>query len=212
MRPQMSTFALILSRAADADVAYLLLVVGLLAVTVEVLHPGGFVAGGLGALLLVASGVILSDLPVNELGLLLIAAGVALLLAEAFLPGGIVGALGLVAVIGGGLTLYDDGSDVRVSRGVLAGVAIGVAGFGLLVLRAIIRTRRALPPPATTTDLLGQVGVVERALDPEGVVRAGGESWTARTHGSIPVGAQVRVVKVDGLTLEVEAIEEGSAR
>lgn len=199
----MQTLALF-SPAIEPDIAYLLLVVGLLAITIEIIQPGGFVAGILGAILLVGAGFILADLPVNELGAALIVGGVALLVVEVFLPGGVVGALGLVGVIVGGLTLFDAGSGVRVSRGVLIGVALGVVGFGLLVLRALMKVRRSVSPPATSADLVGQTGVVERTLDPEGVVRAGGESWSARSKERVEAGAHVRIRKVDGLVLEVE--------
>lgn len=203
----MQTFAAIFSPGLDPDIAYLLLVVGLLAITIEIIQPGGFVAGVLGAILVVGSGFILADLPVNELGVALIVGGVALLVMEVFVPGGVVGGLGLAGVIFGGITLFDRTSNIRVSSGVLIGVAVGVIAFGLIVLRALIKVRRSAAPPASSDDLVGQIGVVERAIDPEGVVRAGGESWTARAPTRIEAGAHVRVAKVDGLTLEVEPSE-----
>jgi membrane-bound serine protease (ClpP class) len=203
----MQTLAVIFSPGLDPDIAYLLLVIGLLAITIEIIQPGGFVAGILGAILVVGSGFILADLPVNELGVALIVGGVALLVMEVFVPGGVVGGLGLVGVIFGGVTLFDGSSDVRVSTGVLVAVAIAVIAFGLLVLRALIKTRRSVTPVASAQDLVGEIGVVERTLDPDGVVRAGGESWTARTSGRIEAGARVRVARVEGLTLEVEPSE-----
>lgn len=207
----MATLASILGVTADPDVAYLLLIAGLLAVSIEILHPGGYVGGVIGALALIAAGVFLAELPVNGLGLALILAGVGLLIVEAYLPGGIVGALGLSGIIMGGVVLFDRSSDVRVSGGVLIGVGIAVAAFGLLVVRALARLRRDGRPPINAVDLVGTEAIVERAGDP-GVVRAQSGSWTARGIAGLPEGARVRIVRVDGLTLEVVPDPGGSDR
>ncbi|HEY8153440.1 MAG TPA: NfeD family protein [Myxococcota bacterium] len=56
-------------------------------------------------------------------------------------------------------------------------------------------------------NLIGAVGSVSAALDPEGWVRIGAERWRARVaseQAPLPVGAMVRVTKVEGLLLRVE--------
>ncbi|MFI5214974.1 MAG: NfeD family protein [Candidatus Limnocylindria bacterium] len=56
-------------------------------------------------------------------------------------------------------------------------------------------------------NLIGAVGTVSAALDPEGWVRIGAERWRARVaseQAPLPVGAMVRVTKVEGLLLRVE--------
>jgi membrane-bound ClpP family serine protease len=52
--------------------------------------------------------------------------------------------------------------------------------------------------------LIGQMGTVQEALDPRGIVHAGGETWSAvSTGGPIAAGAAVRIVGINGLTLSV---------
>jgi membrane-bound serine protease (ClpP class) len=55
------------------------------------------------------------------------------------------------------------------------------------------------------SELIGQVGVVRQALDPDGLVFVHGELWRARTSGDpVPPGETVRVDALDdGLTLMV---------
>ena len=57
--------------------------------------------------------------------------------------------------------------------------------------------------------LVGRVGSVERALDPEGFVLVGGELWRARVRGGVRVGrghSNVRVVGASDCVVEVEPL------
>jgi membrane-bound serine protease (ClpP class) len=68
----------------------------------------------------------------------------------------------------------------------------------------IVQVRRA-PVMTGRSELVGQIGVVREALDPEGFIFVHGELWRARTNGeSVPPGESVRVEGLDeGLTLRV---------
>jgi membrane-bound serine protease (ClpP class) len=69
---------------------------------------------------------------------------------------------------------------------------------------------RRLPPATGRESLIGAVGRTRTALEPEGAVFLEGELWRARTSGaSVPAGADVRVVSVDGTTLVVEPVGVG---
>ena len=57
-------------------------------------------------------------------------------------------------------------------------------------------------------NLVGATGEVTEALAPSGKVRVQGELWQARSSSELPPGSAVRVVAVDDLMLEVEAVEE----
>jgi membrane-bound serine protease (ClpP class) len=61
--------------------------------------------------------------------------------------------------------------------------------------------------------MIGALGEVVEAVDPDGVVSVRSARWRARTNRATPVaaGEQVRVVGIDGVTLEVEPLE-GAAR
>lgn len=56
-------------------------------------------------------------------------------------------------------------------------------------------------------NLVGATGEVSERLAPSGQVRVLGELWQAHSSSELPAGTPVRVVAVDGLTLEVEAVD-----
>ena len=60
--------------------------------------------------------------------------------------------------------------------------------------------------------MIGEDGVAEVAVDPDGVVLIRGARWRARTNRATPIeaGDPVRVVAVEGLVLEVEPPEGGA--
>ena len=77
---------------------------------------------------------------------------------------------------------------------------------------SMVRTRFATPTIGREW-MIGELGEVVVAVDPDGVVKVGDGTWRARTNRATPVavGAPVRVVAIDGVTLEVEPLE-GAAR
>ena len=63
------------------------------------------------------------------------------------------------------------------------------------------RARRCRRAPR---HLVGATGEVTEPLAPVGQIRVQGELWEARAATELPRGTRVRVVAIDGLTLEVE--------
>src|SRR5438093_7721284 len=87
-------------RSSDPRIASLLMMAGLLGLYVEFTHPGLAFPGVAGAICLILGLAALHVLPVNTSALALLLLGVALLVAEAFLPTfGVVGAGGLIAFV-----------------------------------------------------------------------------------------------------------------
>ena len=89
----------------------------------------------------------------------------------------------------------------------------GVASLVLGVLEVTFwqrRMRRQKVQPGVG-QLVGATGEAAERLDPSGHVRILGELWEARSSTELPPGARVRVVAVDGLTLEVEPVDEAAA-
>jgi membrane-bound serine protease (ClpP class) len=199
----------LLGSLIDPNLAYLLFVLGIVGLVIEIFTPGLGVPGAGGLLSLVLSLVMLEMLPVNLAGVLLVLAGVVLLIVELHVPGfGLPGIAGFISLVLGGLLLFDAGALVRVSRPLLLGTAIGMALFVLIVLGKVVRARRL--PPVVPTTLVGTQGLARTDLDPVGTVRVGTEDWTAKAmRQPIKAGAPVRVVDEEGLTLHVDAIDEG---
>ncbi len=206
----------ILHTLADPNIAFLFFVLGIAGLVIELLHPGISIPGVGGLILLVTSLVIMSVLPVNVGALVLIAAAFVFFVIDLKVPGhGIPTAAGIACLVVGGLYLYSGGvPDAQVSRPLIAGLALGLAGMFFFVVRGALRARRA---PVTTgvEALVGSTGTVLDELAPTGMVAVRGEHWSARLASPGPAvvagrpvrwagpGEAVRVVAVDGLTLEV---------
>ena len=93
----------------------------------------------------------------------------------------------------------------------LAGIG-GVLLTFVVGMPSMVRTRFATPTIGREW-MIGELGDVIEAVDPDGVVSVRDAKWRARTNRAtpVPVGEQVRVVSIDGVTLEVEPLE-GAAR
>jgi membrane-bound ClpP family serine protease len=150
----------------------------------------------------------------TALGFALLLLGAALLVAEAHVPGGVLGAAGGVALIVGGIFVIDDlggGAALAVPVGVGLGAAAG--GWALLVTRKAASVRRARIR-AGSEGLCGRVGVVRRWSEPAGHVFVDGALWRARhewpeTDGdALREGDPVVVERVSGLTLGVRRADE----
>ena len=107
------------------DVAYLLLLVGLVGIAIEIFSPGLILPGTLGVVSLLLGAYGTAQLPVTAVGIALLVIGIALLIAEAHLPThGILGAVGVIALAASGLLLFNtDSSAFEVSAPVVIVVA-----------------------------------------------------------------------------------------
>jgi len=193
----------------DPDLAFLFFVFGIAGIVFEVLHPGVNIPGVAGLILLVAAFVIFGLLPVNIGGLLLIMAAIGFFVVDLKVAAhGIPTAAGVACLVVGGLILYRPSvPNAHVSRPLIVAIALGMAAFFFFAVRAALRARKR-PALQTSGEILGREGVVTRDIAPTGVVRIGGEDWTAEAGGAaIPAGAKVRVVATYGLTARVEAVE-----
>jgi membrane-bound serine protease (ClpP class) len=187
--------------------------VGLLGLAIELFNPGLIFPGtfGLIALLLGLYGT--AQLPVQAAGLALLVLAVALIVAEAhFNTGGLLGVGGVVALVLGGLLLFnsDEGAGVSVPVVIVTGVLIG--SFFVFVTDRVVKARHE-PVYTGFEELIDREAEVRSALEPGGQVWVEGALWGARLadgEGRVAVGDRVRVDAVDGLTLVVRPLEESS--
>jgi membrane-bound serine protease (ClpP class) len=207
---RMSFWKRILDTIIDPNIIVLLLSLGTLGLTVELFNPGLIFPGTVGAISLIVGLFGLQVLPVSAAGVLLMLLAAAFFAAEPFVAShGALALAGAACFVIGSLMLFDPaGPQYQVSLS----VALAIAGtFALIVLLAvtkIVQARRR-PPVTGKDDLVGQIGIVRRALDPAGLVFVHGELWQARTQGgTLEVGTVVQVADVeDGLVLEVARAE-----
>jgi len=188
---------------SSPTIAYILLIVGINALILEFSSPGGFMAGVIGAILLLLGLYALGTLPVNYAGLLLIGLAFALFIAEALTPTtGALAAAGVGALVLGSMLLFDS-PYLAVSRGVIAGVALATGGFFLFAVSAIVRARRRCVATGREA-LVGRKARVRRALNPEGTIFLEGELWGAVAEdGPIARGEEVEVLALEGFRLRV---------
>jgi membrane-bound serine protease (ClpP class) len=141
----------------------------------------------------------------ETMGLVLLGAAVVLFVVEVFAPtGGLVGLLGIAALVAAGITL-------DVPWPVIAVVVVAIAAFGLLFGRKVWSAQKQERVMTGWEELVGDVGVVRQALAPAGEVFIQGALWRAQVEeGAEPVeaGQRVRVREVEGLTLVVEPAPE----
>jgi membrane-bound serine protease (ClpP class) len=197
----------------NPNISYLLLLAGLAGLGIELLSPGLILPGTLGAIAFLLGLYGTAQLPVNFTGVVLLLAGVAMIIAEAHLPThGILGISGVVALIAGGLLLYNTNSSAFGISPVVVIVAALILGGGVAfaVQRAV--AARRLPRRTGWEELVGQVAVVRQPLAPLGQVWLEGGLWAARLldggdDGEVPIGSRVRVESVHGLTLQVRPLE-----
>jgi membrane-bound serine protease (ClpP class) len=204
----------VLDVLVDPNVAFLLLLIGLLGLALEVLSPGTIIPGAIGTVALILGIIGAIHLPVAALGVLLLIAGIAMIVAEAHLPtAGILGVLGVAALIGGGLLIFDTGTDqIEVSPALVIGVA-GVLGLATVFVGGKAMQARHRPVASGPEVLIGEVAEVRIPLAPAGQVFVNGALWQARTASGVgrqEAGYRVRVDEIDGLTLVVSPLEEGA--
>jgi membrane-bound serine protease (ClpP class) len=206
----MSLWKRILDTIIDPNIIVLLLSLGTLGITVELFNPGLIFPGTVGAISLIVGLFGLQVLPVSAAGILLMLLAAAFFAAEPFVMShGALALAGAACFVIGSLMLFDPaGPHYQVSLW----VAIAIAGtFFAVIVFALTKVIQARRRPATTgkEELIGEVGVVRKAVDPTGLVFVHGELWQARTNGeTLQPGTTVRVDAIeDGLVLDVSQAE-----
>jgi membrane-bound serine protease (ClpP class) len=174
--------------------------------------PGFGVPGAGGTLAIILGFLGLGVLPVDTIGLVLMALGLALLIAELFAPGGVLGGVGAAALVLGAIVAFrDTPSDLRPPIWLVALLgSMLVVGFGgLLLATARARQRERTEGGA---GLVGQVAVAKTAMHPHGDVLIGGQGWRAELLGAerAEAGERVRIVGADRALLHVRKVEARS--
>jgi membrane-bound serine protease (ClpP class) len=201
---QMSLKQKILNILADPNIAYLLLMAGILGLYMEFSHPGSILPGVAGSICLLLALTALQLLPINYAGLALILLGIALLVGEAFAPSfGILGIGGIIALTLGSFFLFDtEGTDLMVDRSIIFATVATLGSFVLIVSYLVFRSQKSKPTMGYE-GLVGEVGEVRAKLSPSGKVFVHGEYWNAQAEDEIAVGEKVEVIGYDGMSLKV---------
>lgn len=195
----------VLSLIARPEVLFLLLLGALAGLGTEISHPGLIFPGIVGVLCLILFLFAAQIIPVNGAGVLLILLAIALFVAEVKVTSyGLLTVGGIVAMILGAMMLVDSSlPELRVGWKTLAPAVLVMALWSVTLVRLVAQAHSRTPVTGVA-GMLGQVGVADTPLAPQGYVRIMGERWNAvASEGSVAAGERVRVEAVDGLTLKV---------
>jgi membrane-bound serine protease (ClpP class) len=197
----------LLMLVTNPNVAFILLPLGVYGLIFEFLNPGAVAPGLIGAISLLIALYALAFVPINYAGAALVLLGVVLMVAEAHVGAfGALGVGGIAAFVIGSLMMFPAHTPgFTLSTGVVAGATIGSAALLLLVLAALLRSRRR-PVVTGSEALIGAEGETVSWQNGEGRVRVNGEIWLARSDASLAPGSRVKIVGRDGLVLRVEGI------
>jgi len=195
----------ILSRVLDPNVALILALAGLLGMYVEVTHPGLILPGVIGSISFILALFAFNMLPVNWAGAALILLAIVLFVLEATITShGILATGGVAAMIAGGLMLVEGPiPQLRVRLSTTLAVAFPVAIITVVLVRLVYVSHRRKSITGEQ-GMLGESGVATTDIHDGGKVFVHGEYWNASSQKPIPADARVRVVKVEGLKVEVE--------
>jgi membrane-bound serine protease (ClpP class) len=211
---EMSLWKRILDTLIDPNIIVLLMSIGVLGITIEILNPGLILPGTVGVISLIVGLFGLQVLPISWAGLLLMILAAGFFAAEAFVPShGALALAGAVSFVVGSLMLFDPaGEGYQVSIWVALAVGGTLGLVTAIVVTKVVRARRA-PTKTGREEMIGEIGMVRSAVAPSGLVNVHGEIWKAHAEGEpLAPGEYVRVQGIgEGLVLEVERAEEPAA-
>ena len=212
IRHEMNLKDRVINIIADPNIAYLLLMAGILGLYMEFSHPGVIFPGVAGAICLILALISLQLLAFNHAGLVLILLGIALLIGEAFVPSfGVLGIGGVISLALGSFLLFDtEDSGVGVDRSIIFAAVATLASFVLAISYLVYRSQKSRPTLGFD-GMLGEIGDVRAKLNPAGKVFVRGELWNAEADGEIDMGEKVEIVGHQGLNLKVRRLSGQSS-
>jgi membrane-bound serine protease (ClpP class) len=199
----------ILNIISNPNVAYLLMILGILGLFFELSNPGVILPGVIGGISLILAFFAFQVLPVNYAGVLLILLALILFIAEIkVVSHGVLTVGGVIALILGSMLLFDSPEPyLRVSWSVIAVTAATVTGFFVFAVTKALRAHHQRPTTGRE-GLIGKKGVADSRIAPEGKVFVNGEYWDAWSEEPIAAGEKVVVEAVEGMRIKVKRYEQ----
>jgi membrane-bound serine protease (ClpP class) len=196
----------VLSVIAHPQIAYLLLTLGTLGLTIELWSPGAILPGIAGGICLLLAFFAFQVLPVSYTGVLLILFGLFLLVLEVKVTSyGLLGTGGVMSLFLGSMMLIDSPlPELQIGLRLIVPVTLAIASILVFLVTLAVNAQRTAPVTGTS-GMLDEIGYAMTAIDAGGIghVRAHGEIWTATADNRIESGTPVRVTAIEGLRLRV---------
>ena len=199
----------ILAWMMDPNVAFIIFAIGMLALYVEFNHPGAVAPGVVGFICILLALFALNILPTRFAALALIVGAFVLFALEAkFQSHGVLAVGGIALMVLGAMLLVDGPiPEMRVKLVTALAVSIPLGAITVFLMTIALRARRSKVVTGEQ-GLVGAIGIVRSPLAPQGKVFVNGELWDAYSVLPLAMGEQVRVVRVEGLVLEVESLRQ----
>ena len=201
---------------ANPNIALILLAIGFVGILIELINPGGFIAGITGIAAIVLALVALGNLPVNWMGFLLIGLAAALFYIEIQASGlGIAGLIGGALFIVGSILLFGgfsqsdlNGPSFMANIWVFVVVSIAIGLVMIILIKASLDARKNRYEPGEKVTV-GQIAKTITDLNPTGTVYFSSEEWSAISETGILIrsGSQVVITNKDKLILKVRAVD-----
>jgi membrane-bound serine protease (ClpP class) len=194
---------------SNPNLAYILLMLGLLGLYFEFSTPGAILPGVLGGICLLLAIFSFQILPINYVGLLLILLAIGLFILEVKVHSyGILTVGGITAMVIGSIMLINAPvPELQPSLKFVIPVAVSLGLIFALLVFLVIRAH-AKKVHTGREGLIGEIGVVQTDLRPEGKVFVHGEIWNAVAEGDIPKGTKVKIIEVlENLRIRVQKLE-----
>lgn len=197
----------VLNTITNPNVAYVLMMLGMLGLFFELSNPGVILPGVIGGISLILAFFAFQALPVNYAGVLLILLALLLFIAEIkIVSHGMLTIGGVIAMVLGSLLLFESPEPYqRVSWSVIAVTVLAVAGFFIFAVTKALRVHHRRPVTGRE-GLIGQEGRADSGITPEGKVFVNGEYWDAWSEEPIAAGNKVVVEAVEGMRLKVKKL------
>ncbi len=193
---------------SNPNLAYILLMVGLLGLYFEFSNPGAILPGVLGGISLLLAVFSFQILPINYVGLLLILLAIGLFILEVKVQSyGILSVGGIIAMVIGSIMLIKAPiPELRPSLRFVIPVAISLGAIFVFLVYLVIRAH-ARRVYTGKEGLVGESGIARTDLQPEGKVFVHGELWNAEAEEMIAKGTRVKVVRVlENLRIRVQKL------
>ena len=182
---------------SNPNLAYILLMIGLLGLYFEFSNPGSILPGVIGGICLLLAIFSFQILPINYVGLILILLAIGLFILELKVQSyGILSVGGVISMIIGSIMLVKAPiPELRPSLKFIIPVAVGISLIFIFLIVLVVKahSRKAF---TGKEGLVGEIGIAQTELNLEGKVFVHGEIWNAEASENIPKGAKVEVIKV----------------
>ncbi|MEE8185152.1 MAG: nodulation protein NfeD [Thermodesulfobacteriota bacterium] len=196
----------ILYAISNPNVAYILMMLGLMGLYFELSNPGAILPGVIGAICLILAFFAFQTLSINYAGFALIALAVIFFIAEINVTSyGLLALSGVVSLLLGSLMLFESPLPfMKLSLWVLLPTVVFFTALFLGAMYYAIRIHKRRPVSGIgSTGLIGEEGMAETDISPEGKIFVDGEYWEAWSDEPIKKGEKVKIVETKGLKVKV---------